>query len=161
MEKKKSTRGQKERNKVVEYLISTKGCEEVECANRKYRQFKIPNQIVFYFVGQSGALRKGKSASSSKSLTAQIKETLANIEVVAKESKPTSVVKTEETPKPVNAPKNGKKFKMGSRPHALFAQMLASKTVDECLKNEMLFKEVYGGNKSWIVNDFKRLSQYM
>ena len=45
------------------------GCVEVE-SRSKYQQFTVPNKEgVFYFIGKAGALRIGKVASKSRSLT--------------------------------------------------------------------------------------------
>ena len=58
-------------NKVIEMLLA-KGCKEVK-GRSKYRTFERPDGTDFYFVGRNGALRAGKSASKSVSLTRFLK----------------------------------------------------------------------------------------
>jgi len=57
--------------KIIKYLIE-KGCVEVK-SRSKYRQFKRPGRDDFYFVGKNGALRAGKNASNSVSLSHLVK----------------------------------------------------------------------------------------
>ena len=59
---------------IVEWLVS-KGCKEIK-SRSKYRQFSIPDRTSFYFVGKNGALRAGKNASESVSLTHTLKKVL-------------------------------------------------------------------------------------
>ncbi len=58
---------------IIEHLLS-KGCKEVRTISRKYRKFKSPNGTTFYWVGKSGALRKGTLVSNSLSLTYMVKK---------------------------------------------------------------------------------------
>lgn len=56
---------------LVEYLTQICGAREVKSRSRKYRQFKSRKHPgKFYFLGRNGAVRLGKSVSSSVSLTA-------------------------------------------------------------------------------------------
>ena len=57
--------------KIVEWLIS-KGCKEIK-SKSKYRQFTRPQDIEYYFVGRNGALRAGKTASDSVSISHLVK----------------------------------------------------------------------------------------
>lgn len=55
---------------IVQYLTQA-GCREVKSSSRKYRQFTSPKRPgSFYYVGRQGAIRRGRSVSSSISLTA-------------------------------------------------------------------------------------------
>lgn len=56
---------------IVTYLTQA-GCREVKSVSRKYRKFTTKPGITgeFYFIGRQGAVRKGRSVSSSISLTA-------------------------------------------------------------------------------------------
>lgn len=56
---------------IVAYLKQG-GCREVVSRSRKYRQFTTRPKPTgkYYFVGRQGAVRKGRSVSSSISLTA-------------------------------------------------------------------------------------------
>ena len=58
--------------KIIKLLIEEKGCIEVK-SRSKYRQFKRPGRDDFYFVGKNGALRAGKNASNSISLSHLVK----------------------------------------------------------------------------------------
>jgi len=61
------------REKVIEFL-KQRGCKEVESKSGKYKKFSRPTRKDFYFVGRNGALRVGKNASQSISLTRFINE---------------------------------------------------------------------------------------
>lgn len=65
----------KRAEQIINYLLE-KGCKEVPCKPRKYRQFARSDKDGFYFVGKSGALRAGKVAGKSVSLTRLIKKKL-------------------------------------------------------------------------------------
>jgi len=56
------------REQLVNALISN-GAVEVESRTRKYLTFQFPNGRLLYFVGKSGALRCGKCASQSFSVS--------------------------------------------------------------------------------------------
>ena len=56
------------RERIVKFLLE-KGCIEVVCRSKKYRQFLRPGRSDYYFVGRNGALRAGKNISESISLT--------------------------------------------------------------------------------------------
>ena len=59
----------KKSEQVVQSLLA-KGCRELPSPSRKYRKFTHPRgPDIFYFIGKAGALRAGKNASSSISLT--------------------------------------------------------------------------------------------
>lgn len=53
-------------------LLTDRGCKIVE-GRSKYIQLSRPERDDFYFIGRNGALRAGRSASSSVSLTDKIK----------------------------------------------------------------------------------------
>lgn len=54
---------------IVQYLTQA-GCREVKSVSRKYRQFTTPKRPgIFYYIGRQGAVRRGRSVSSSVSLT--------------------------------------------------------------------------------------------
>lgn len=60
---------QTKRDKIVESLLKA-GHEEMECKSGKYRQFTVMGRDEeFFFVGKKGALRIGKCATKSLSLT--------------------------------------------------------------------------------------------
>lgn len=61
----------KKSEKVINLLLE-KGCKEI-VSKSKYRQFTRPGRDDFYFVGKAGALRAGKIASNTISLTRFIK----------------------------------------------------------------------------------------
>lgn len=63
----------RKRELIIEALL-TLGCEEVECRSGKYRAFRKETlgggvNPFHYFVGKSGALRRGKVPSDSMSIT--------------------------------------------------------------------------------------------
>ena len=66
---------QTQQDKIVKWFLSI-GFTEMECRSGKYRQFKSkgnwPDKY-FYFVGRKGAVRAGKCASKSFSITDRIK----------------------------------------------------------------------------------------
>jgi len=53
-------------------FLTLKGYQEGPCKSRKYRQFTKPDYHWSYFLGKAGAVRKGKTASSSISVSAFI-----------------------------------------------------------------------------------------
>ena len=54
---------------IIEHLKS-KGSKELPSTSRKYRKFTHPTrENAFYWVGKSGALRAGRTAGDSISLT--------------------------------------------------------------------------------------------
>ena len=59
--------------RIIRWLEEERGCTELKSKSRKYRQFKRLDSTDFYFVGKNGALRAGKSASDSVSLSHMIK----------------------------------------------------------------------------------------
>ena len=61
----------KKSEKVINLLLE-KGCKEIK-SKSKYKQFTRPGRNDFYFVGRAGALRTGKTASKSTSLTRFLK----------------------------------------------------------------------------------------
>ena len=58
--------------KIIKWLEEERGCIELKSKSGKYRQFKRLDSTDFYFVGKNGALRAGKSASNSVSLSDMI-----------------------------------------------------------------------------------------
>ncbi len=60
---------QSKADKIINWILR-QGCKETP-SRSKYRQFTRPGheQGYFYFVGKNGALRTGKSASNSISLS--------------------------------------------------------------------------------------------
>lgn len=66
---------QTKRDKIIERLLAA-GCKEVESRSRKYRTFtRNSHQDLFpyWFVGKNGALRTGKNATDSVSVTHLLK----------------------------------------------------------------------------------------
>ena len=58
------------RDIIIDALIDDNGCIEVECRSGKYRQFKRPEvDDSFIFVGRNGAVRVGRVATKSTSIT--------------------------------------------------------------------------------------------
>ena len=57
------------RDKIVAALLE-RGCEEMDCRSGKYRQFNRPEvEGSYLFVGKKGAVRVGRVATKSLSIT--------------------------------------------------------------------------------------------
>ncbi|MFA5025655.1 MAG: hypothetical protein WC503_04070 [Candidatus Shapirobacteria bacterium] len=67
-------------DRVIRYLIEGRELQEV-ASKSKYRQFTGPNIDTNYFAGKAGAVRTGKCASNSKSLTDFIHKTMIAWEI--------------------------------------------------------------------------------
>ena len=66
---------QTKRDRVIEH-ITGRGAVELESSSRKYRKFTRPEggaNRPYWFVGKSGALRTGRIASDSRSVTSFLK----------------------------------------------------------------------------------------
>ena len=59
---------QTQQDKIVKWFLSI-GFTEMECRSGKYRQLKSAQPKYFYFIGRKGAVRAGKCASKSFSIT--------------------------------------------------------------------------------------------
>lgn len=58
------------RDIIIEALVEKQGCIEMECKSGKYRQFNRPGiEDSYIFVGRSGAVRVGRIATKSQSIT--------------------------------------------------------------------------------------------
>lgn len=62
-------------DRVIRYLVEGRGLQEV-ASRSKYRQFTDPDIDTNYFVGKAAAVRSGKCASNSRSLTDFIHRTM-------------------------------------------------------------------------------------
>jgi len=58
------------RQDTIARFLTLKGYHEVSCKSRKYRQFTKPGYHWSYFLGNAGAVRKGKTSSGSISVSA-------------------------------------------------------------------------------------------
>lgn len=74
-------------HKVIEFLKARYGCTEVPSRAGKYVTLEIPNRESlnenekrFYFIGRNGAVRVGKCASKSYSITEKIQFLMAKAE---------------------------------------------------------------------------------
>lgn len=64
-------------DRVVRYLMEGLKASEVTCQSKKYRQFHVPgkqgwNSWSRYFIGRAGAIRSGKNARNSTSISDHI-----------------------------------------------------------------------------------------
>ena len=74
---------QTQQEKIIKWFLSI-GFAEMECRSGKYRQFKSASNWpdkYFYFVGRKGAVRAGKRASKSFSITDRIKQRMEKDDV--------------------------------------------------------------------------------
>lgn len=54
--------------KIIEKLKERNCIEIIPSKSRKYRQFKIPDRDMFYWIGKHGGCRVGKNSSDSMSV---------------------------------------------------------------------------------------------
>ena len=64
---------------IIKYLIENEGAEEVSSNSRRYRKFTRPGTNRFYYVGKMGAIRSGRTATDSISLTAKYEKLLFKV----------------------------------------------------------------------------------
>ena len=58
------------RDVIIDALVNENGCVEIDCKSSKYRQFERPGiDDSYLFVGRNGAVRVGRVATKSQSLT--------------------------------------------------------------------------------------------
>ncbi len=65
-----------QQEKVIEYLTK-KGFVELKSRSGKYRRFSSSHEGQYYFIGRKGAVRVGRCASNSFSITERIKALIA------------------------------------------------------------------------------------
>ena len=57
-------------------FFKSKNYAEISSKSRKYRTFSSPTSHLLYFIGKHGAVRFGKTSSSSRSITEQIEKAM-------------------------------------------------------------------------------------